>query len=93
MSTATYPIPEYTIKPLQSGLKALQLIQDSMHPMSTKEVAERIGEPQSQAYRILYTLEVEGYIERDERGLWAIHSDIYLDMRVIPTESESLATG
>ena len=73
MSTAHYHIPSCTIQPLRDGLAVLRELFNSMHPMNVRHISSAIGVEYSQAEKLLYTLQIEGMVDRDKLGQWAVH--------------------
>lgn len=55
----------YTIESLQRGLRVLALFNRETPALSFSQIKDKVGLNKSTAYRILYTLEEAGYLERD----------------------------
>jgi IclR family pca regulon transcriptional regulator len=75
MSAATSPPGEpeaarnqYRIEALAKGLQVLRLFDESTTSLRLREVVDRTGVPMPTAFRIVATLEEEGFLERDEDG-------------------------
>lgn len=71
---------------LDRGLRALELVADSDHPLTVAEVAESLGLHRSIAYRLLRTLEDHRLIERDVESRFGAGVGLaVLARRVAPT--------
>ncbi len=57
--------PSYTIESLQRGLRVLALFSRESPELSLSQIKNAVELNKSTAYRILYTLEEAGYLERD----------------------------
>ena len=55
----------YTIESLLRGLRVLALFNRETPALSLSQIKDAVGLNKSTAYRILYTLEEAGYLERD----------------------------
>jgi len=55
----------YTIESLQRGLRVLALFSRATPALSLSQIKDAVGLNKSTVYRILYTLEEAGYLERD----------------------------
>lgn len=60
----------YEIAALVKGLRVLSLFTERSPALKLNEIAERTGMPVSSAFRILTTLEGQGYLERDPEGVF-----------------------
>jgi IclR family pca regulon transcriptional regulator len=91
MSAATHPTgdpdsgrSQYRIESLAKGLQVLRLFDASTTSLRLREVADRTGLPMPTAFRIVATLEQEGFVERDEDG------GIYPGLAVLTLGSSAL---
>ncbi len=77
LHTGTEQLNEkYFSKVVGKALNLLELIQRSSHPMSLGEITQQIGMAKSSVFRILYTLEVAGYVRKDESGNYGLATEI-----------------
>ncbi len=67
---------KYFSKVVGRALNLLELIQRSSHPLSLGEITQQIGMAKSSVFRMLYTLEVAGYIRKDESGNYGLATEI-----------------
>jgi DNA-binding IclR family transcriptional regulator len=58
----------YIVPGLKRGLAILQLFDKTHTVLGLSEVAQRIGVPRSSAFRLVYTLESLGFVERSADG-------------------------
>src|ERR1700712_4190500 len=68
------PKNQYRIESLAKGLQVLRLFDETTTSLKLREVVERTGLPMPTAFRIVATLEEEGFLDRDEDG--AIHPGV-----------------
>jgi len=73
MSAETQPFDgssknQYRIESLAKGLQVLRLFDESTTSLRLREIVDRTGVPMPTAFRIVATLEEEGFLERDEDG-------------------------
>jgi IclR family pca regulon transcriptional regulator len=59
----------YRIEALVKGLQVLRLFDETASSMRLRDVADRTGMPMPTAFRVVATLEAEGFLERSEDGL------------------------
>jgi len=64
------PKDKYFSKVVGKALAALDEVRASAEPLSLNELTLRIGLAKTSLFRILHTLEVSGYLERDPSGLY-----------------------
>lgn len=69
-SAADAPPDKYFSKVVGRALAALDEIRSARGPLSLNELTLRIGLAKPSLFRILHTLEVAGYVERDPAGLY-----------------------
>jgi IclR family pca regulon transcriptional regulator len=60
---------QYRIESLAKGLQVLRLFDETTTSLRLREVVERTGLPMPTAFRIVSTLEEEGFLERTEDGV------------------------
>jgi DNA-binding IclR family transcriptional regulator len=65
---ATDPPDKYFSKVVGKAMAALDQVRASSDPLSLNELTLRIGLAKTSLFRILHTLEVAGYLERDPAG-------------------------
>ena len=65
---------QYRIESLAKGLQLLRLFDETTTSLKLREIVERTGLPMPTAFRIVATLEEEGFLDRDEDG--AIHPGV-----------------
>lgn len=70
------PDEKYFSKLIGKALNLLAILRVAPQPLSLNEVTLRIGVAKSSVFRILYTLEVSGYVERDAAGRYALAHDL-----------------
>jgi IclR family transcriptional regulator, pca regulon regulatory protein len=62
------PAPNYRIEALAKGLRVLKLFSTARPTMRVKEIATAVGYPLPTVFRLVATLEDEGYLERTADG-------------------------
>ena len=62
-------MPDYTIPNLRNACRILDCLAEAAEPLSSAELADRLGIPRSTALRILYTLEAQQYIRKEGRQI------------------------
>ena len=63
---------EYSVPALDKAFDVLELLADSVRPLSQTEIAESTGRTVSQLFRVLTTLETRGWLLRDpDSGLYS----------------------
>ena len=60
---------QYRIESLAKGLQVLRLFDETSRTLRLRDVADRTGIPMPTAFRIVSTLEEEGFLDRDEDGV------------------------
>jgi DNA-binding IclR family transcriptional regulator len=66
------PTTEYSVPALDKAFDVLELLADSVRPLSQTEIAEATGRTVSQLFRVLTTLEARGWLLRDpDSGLYS----------------------
>lgn len=65
---AQAPPDKYFSKIVGKALDALDLVRAAPEPLSLNELTQRIGLAKTSLFRILHTLEVAGYLEREPDG-------------------------
>jgi IclR family pca regulon transcriptional regulator len=59
---------QYRVESLAKGLQVLRLFDETTPMLRLRDVVDRTGIPMPTAFRIVSTLEEEGFLERDEDG-------------------------
>lgn len=67
---------KYFSKVIGKALDIIALLRSSAQPLSLNELTSRIDLAKSSVFRILHTLEVSGYIERDGAGRYSVAADL-----------------
>ena len=67
---------KYFSKVVGKALEVLELIKTSAKPLSLNEATQHIGMAKSSVFRILHTLEIAGYITKDESGHYFLSSEV-----------------
>ncbi|WP_345801344.1 IclR family transcriptional regulator [Microbacterium sp. AZCO] len=65
---ASKPANRYRIEALAKGLDVLRLFDESTTSLKLREICDRTGIPMPTAFRVVATLEEEGFIERSTDG-------------------------
>lgn len=60
---------QYRIEALAKGLQVLRLFDETSNALRLREISERTGIPMPTAFRIVATLEEEGFLDRSDDGL------------------------
>lgn len=68
-STTTEARSQYRIEALAKGLQVLRLFGETSPALKLREISERTGIPMPTAFRIVATLEQEGFLDRSSDGL------------------------
>ena len=63
------PRNQYRIEALAKGLQVLRMFDETSKGLRLRELSERAGLPMPTAFRIVATLEQEGFLERTEDGV------------------------
>jgi DNA-binding IclR family transcriptional regulator len=63
---------KYFSKVIGKAIDTLELLRASARPLSLNELTQRVGLAKSSIFRILHTLEVAGYVERDTHGSYLL---------------------
>ena len=63
---------KYFSKVIRKSLDIIAILRSSAQPMSLNELTLRLSLAKSSVFRILHTLEVSGYIERDAAGRYGV---------------------
>lgn len=77
---------------LARGLRALALIGEAEAPLAVAELAQRLGIHRSMAYRLVATLEEQGFAERDDAGALAVGPRIASLARVVAKDLQTAAS-
>lgn len=67
---------KYYSKVIGKALDLLAMLRSSATPLSLNELTVRLELAKSSVFRILHTLQVSGYIERDSAGRYAVAADL-----------------
>jgi IclR family acetate operon transcriptional repressor len=67
---------KYFSKVIGKALDIIDILRSSAAPLSLNELTLRLELAKSSVFRILHTLEVSGYIERDATGRYAVAADL-----------------
>jgi IclR family acetate operon transcriptional repressor len=67
---------KYYSKVIGKALDIIAILRSSAQPMSLNELTLRLELVKSSVFRILHTLEVSGYIERDVTGRYTLAADL-----------------
>lgn len=65
---------QYRIEALAKGLQVLRLFDETSNALRLREISERTGIPMPTAFRIVATLEEEGFLDRSDDG--ALHPGV-----------------
>lgn len=57
--------PAYSAPALEKGLEIIELLASMSHPMSTREIGDRLGRSKGEIFRMVYVLVERGYLSRD----------------------------
>lgn len=60
---------QYRIEALAKGLQVLQLFDETATALRLREISERTGIPMPTAFRVVATLEEEGFLDRSDDGM------------------------
>jgi DNA-binding IclR family transcriptional regulator len=69
-ATTVAKTDRYYAKVVGKALAALDEIRAAPGPLSLNEITRRLGLAKTSVFRVLHTLEVAGYLERDPAGLY-----------------------
>jgi DNA-binding IclR family transcriptional regulator len=67
---------KYFSKVIGKALDLIAILRSSAEPLSLNELTLRLDLAKSSVFRILHTLEVSGYIERDSAGRYTVGADL-----------------
>lgn len=67
---------KYFSKVIGKALDVIAILRSSAQPLSLNELTLRLELTKSSVFRILHTLEVSGYIERDSAGRYTVAADL-----------------
>ena len=67
---------KYFSKVIGKALDIIDILRSSAQPLSLNELTLRLELAKSSVFRILHTLEVSGYIERDATGRYSVVADL-----------------
>lgn len=67
---------KYFSKVVGKAVDILQALKGCSQPLSLNDLTQRVGMVKSSVFRILYTLEVSGYICRNDLGLYSLSNDM-----------------
>jgi DNA-binding IclR family transcriptional regulator len=65
MRGRTAPRAGYAAPALEKGLDILELLAEAAEPLSTRELAVRLGRSKAEIFRMVFVLVERGYLERD----------------------------
>jgi IclR family acetate operon transcriptional repressor len=68
---------KYFSKVIGKALDIIGILRASPHPLSLNELTLRVELAKSSVFRILHTLEVSGYIERDPGGRYSVSAHLH----------------
>lgn len=95
----------YTVAALAKGLRVLTLFSESNRQLRLSEIADRANMPTPTAFRLLRTLESEGYVEQDAEGRFrpgpavlslgfaALRASSLIDAAALPLQELAECTG
>ncbi|MGH9163221.1 MAG: IclR family transcriptional regulator [Vicinamibacteraceae bacterium] len=67
---------KYFSKVIGKALDIMAILRASSQPLSLNELTLRVGLAKSSVFRMLHTLEVSGYLERDPAGHYAVSAGV-----------------
>jgi DNA-binding IclR family transcriptional regulator len=67
---------KYFSKVIGKALDIMAILRASSQPLSLNELTLRVGLAKSSVFRMLHTLEVSGYLERDPAGRYAVSAGV-----------------
>ncbi|MGH9341086.1 MAG: IclR family transcriptional regulator [Acidobacteriota bacterium] len=67
---------KYFSKVVGKALDILEILKRSGTPLSLNELTREVGLTKSSVFRILHTLDVAGYLDRNEAGQYMLSSDV-----------------
>jgi DNA-binding IclR family transcriptional regulator len=67
---------KYFSKVIGKALDLIAILRSSAEPLSLNELTTRLDLAKSSVFRILHTLEVSGYVERDSVGRYTVGADL-----------------
>ena len=67
---------KYFSKVIGKALDLIAILRSSAEPLSLNELTARLDLAKSSVFRILHTLEVSGYVERDSAGRYSVGADL-----------------
>jgi DNA-binding IclR family transcriptional regulator len=67
---------KYFSKVIGKALDLIAILRSSVEPLSLNELTGRLELTKSSVFRILHTLEVSGYVERDSAGRYSVGADL-----------------
>jgi len=82
----------YTAPALEKGLAILRLLARQQKIMSASEIAAELGRSKAELYRMLLTLETQGYICRDETGTGYAMTSRLFELGMQKPERQALVT-
>jgi IclR family transcriptional regulator, KDG regulon repressor len=86
IATKTSPAPQQ-IRVLQKTLDILEAIKKKGSGVGLADIARSVGMPKATVYRILATLEIRGYLDRDPRGGYRMSDKLFsLQQEVSPIQ-------
>lgn len=59
------PRATYSAPALEKGLEIIELLAEERRPMSTREIAQRLGRSKGEIFRVVFVLVERGYLRRD----------------------------
>lgn len=67
---------KYFSKVIGKALDLIAILRSSAEPLSLNELTTRLDLAKSSVFRILHTLEVSGYVDRDSAGRYSVGADL-----------------
>jgi IclR family acetate operon transcriptional repressor len=67
---------KYFSKAIGKALDVIAILRASPQPLSLNELTLQVGLAKSSVFRMLYTLEAAGYVERDSAGRYTVGADL-----------------
>jgi len=77
MTAEATPGPDYSVPALDKALDILELLAGRSGGLGQAAIAHAVGRSVSQVFRVLQTLEVRGYLLRDQSGLYTLSMQVF----------------